>query len=177
MSQTIQDVEEGSDENNRTTEIARRALLELVGSANCRDANYVGIDIRVEQAGPVIVIEDDGVGMKPSQLDDFLGTTEEERRFYGADEVHVVTTREGRTLKAHSDDPPEYDVTSMNAARWEEGTRVEIVNFTGPNALTKHLDEEKLREDLHLDESDWTALLNVQVEEDAHPIRRLGDDI
>lgn len=177
MSQTTQDIEKASDENNMTTEIARRALLELVGSANCRDADYVGVDIRVEQAGPVIVIEDDGLGMKPSQLADFLGTTEEERLFYGADEVHVVTTRDGRTLKAHSDNPPEYEVTSMDAARWEEGTRVEIVNFTGPNDLTKRLDEAELREYLHLDESDWTALLNVHGGEHGHTIRRLGDDI
>lgn len=163
------------NEHKQNAEIARKAAFDLVGAANSRGADRLAVDIRVEEAGPVIVVEDDGSGMTPEQLDDFIGSTEEERLFYGADEVHIATTHDGRTLKAHSYNPPEYDVTSMEAARREEGTRVEVVNFTGPDDLTKHLDEEELREDLHLDKSDWTALLNVHVGDYSHTIRRLDE--
>lgn len=169
---TTQQDSSATDDETTTT---FNAVMDLAGAACEADADQIAIDIRVEERGPVMVVEDDGRGMTPEQLERFFDPSGEDDPFYGADEVHVATTRDGRTLKAHSDDPPEYRVSELDAARWEEGTRVEIVNYDAPNDITKRVTEEQLRDRAALDETDWTALLNVHVDDHAHTIRRLNE--
>lgn len=170
---TTQQHSAATDDDLETT---LNAVRDLAGAACEADADQIAIDIRVEERGPVMVVEDDGAGMTPEQLERFFAATTDEEPFYGADEVHVATTRDGHTLKAHSDDPPEYRVTELDAARWEEGTRVEIVNYDAPDDITERVTEEEIRDRAALDETDWTALLNVHVDDHAHTIRRLDGD-
>lgn len=164
-----------SFEEKDPTEPTKRAVRDLAGAAYEGDPDQIAIDIRVEDAGPVLIVEDDGEGMTPAELERFFDASSEAVPFYGADEVHVVTAKDGRAWRARSENPPEYQVAEYDSGHWEEGTRVEIVGYDAPNDIGDRISEEELREYAALDESDWTALVHVLTEELAHSVRRLRD--
>lgn len=159
---------------NDPTEPTKRAVRDLSGAAYEGDPNRIGIDIRVEAVGPVLIVEDDGKGMTPTEIERFFDASNEDMPFYGADEVHIITAKDGRAWRARSENPPEYQVTEYDTG-WETGTRVEVVNYDAPDDIVERVSEEELREYAALDESDWTALVSVYSEEQAPSVRRLRD--
>lgn len=163
-----------SIEKKDPTETTKVAICDLAGAACESGADTIGFDIRVEEEGPIIVVEDNGQGMSLEELDRFFDTSSEDVPFYGADEVHVVTAKDGHAWRARSKNPPEYQVTEYERS-WETGTRVEVVNYDAPNDIVERVSEEELREYAALDETDWTALISVYSEEQAPSVRRLRD--
>lgn len=152
----------------------KHAVLDLAGAACESGADTVGFDIRVEEAGPAIVVEYNGQGMSPEELERFFDASSRDVPFYGADEVHVVTAKNGRAWRARSKNPPEYQVTEYDGD-WETGTRVEMVNYDAPDDIVERVSEEELREFAALDQTDWTALVSIHSEEQASSVRRLRD--
>ncbi|SIS18908.1 ATP-binding protein [Natronorubrum thiooxidans] len=163
-----------SDESDSTMP-TKLAVLDLVGAAYERDPDQIGIDIRVEEAGPVIIVEDDGEGTAPTEFERFFDASAEDVPFYGAEEVHVVTKKDGQVWRASSENPPEYQITEFNSGYWEGGTRVEVVNLDAPDDICERISEAELREYAALDESEWTALVSVNTDENASSVRRLRD--
>lgn len=156
------------------TKPTKHAVLDLAGAAYENDPDRIAIDIRVEDVGPVLIVEDDGEGMTPAELKRFFDASDEEVPFYGADEVHVVTAKNGHAWRARSTNPPEYQVTEYDS-NWEAGTRVEVINYDAPDDIVDRISEKELREYAALDEDDWTALVSVYTEEEAPSVRRLRD--
>jgi len=163
-----------SFEEKDPTEATKHAVLDLAGAACESGADTIGFDIRVEEAGPVIVVEDNSQGMSPEELDRFFDTSNEDVPFYGADEVHIVTAKDGRAWRARSENPPEYQVTEYDGD-WKTGTRVEVVNYDAPDDIVERISEEERREYAALDETDWTALVSIHSEEREPSVRRLRD--
>ena len=160
---------------NDPLEPTKRAVRDLAGAAYQSDPDQIAIDIRVEEVGPVLIVEDDGEGMTSAELERFFDSSSEDVPFYGADEVHVVTASDGRAWRARSENPPEYQVTEYDSGHWETGTRVEIVNYEAPEDIAERVSEEELREYAALDESDWAALVHVYADDDAPSVRRLRE--
>lgn len=99
-----------------------RAGRDLVSAANEDGADRVTLDIQVGENCVKITVEDDGTGMTPDGLEQLFEPAGLGEPFYGAKEVQVTTTRDGKTLHAYSSDPPKYDFTVSETADRKEGT-------------------------------------------------------
>ena len=141
---------------------ALRLARNLVGNASCADADRVAVDIRYGEGGVEVIVEDDGTGMTSAQLDRFFDAPGGEDPFEGAEEVHVATTRNDTTLKAHSTDPPEYRSTELDGAEWEEGTRVETRGVPAPDDIIERLNSETVRDTLALGDDDGLAVVTIR---------------
>lgn len=132
-------------------EIIREAL------SNAFDAGAENVEIRIEKNGKdnVIVIEDDGEGMKKSEVHRFfdLGNSNKEhgigykghgtKIYYKSDKIKVETTKDSKKTKAVMEKPwkklnngelPDYSISSEENSEGQ-GTRVEIHNFRAGQGL------------------------------------------
>jgi len=124
-----------------------RTGRDLVSAANGGGADRVALDIQVGENGAGIVVEDDGTGMTPDELERFFEPVGSGEPFYAAEEVQETTTRDGETLHAYSPDPPEYNLTESEAADRKEGTRVEVRGIKVPANAAEQLDEKPSERD------------------------------
>jgi hypothetical protein len=151
-----------SAEDEESLKLIFRAGRDLVSAANGGGADQVALDIQVGENGAGVAVEDDGTGMTPDELERFFEPVGSGEPFYGAEEVQVTTTRNGETLHAYSSDPPEYNLTESEAADRKEGTRVEVRGIGVPANAAEQLDEKTIRERLALDESEWSAIVQIE---------------
>lgn len=150
-------------------------IRESLSNSYDAHATEVVIEIRQRPQGSEIIIEDDGMGMTPENLESFFdlgnstkrGAEEESigykghgtKIFYKSDRIEVNTAAEGTNLRATMEQPwqklndgvlPEYEVNRTETRNDNSGTRIKITGFKSgrgfePTSLTYNKIEHYLK--------------------------------